>query len=141
MAALFSGQLLLQGGLAVIQQQVFVVTEVPVAAVFGDEGMGGGASVSSVTKTTISCPSAKAASMKSKAASSAAEAVSCALSRSSARVWNWVRSSSKASLVPTALAWRSSASHLRRAAQTVSRVAAASRLNSPASRWRFVSAS
>ena len=42
MAALLGGKLLLQSGLAVIQQQVLVVLEVPLAAVLGEELVGGG---------------------------------------------------------------------------------------------------
>ena len=51
---LFGFQLLVQGRLAVVEQEVFVVLEIPLTAVFGNEGMGGGREVSSVTKTTIS---------------------------------------------------------------------------------------
>ncbi len=141
MAALFRCQLLLQGSFAVVQQQILVVLEVALAAVLGDEGMGTGFTVSSVTNTTISWLSAKACSIKSKAASSAALAVCWAFSRSSARVWNWARSRSKAGCVLAALARRSSASqaaehglHLQAGVQRV-------RLSRPAARCFWVSAS
>ena len=39
---LFGFQLLVQGRLAVVEQEVFVVLEIPLTAVFGDERMGGG---------------------------------------------------------------------------------------------------
>ena len=42
MAAGFGGELLLQRGLAMVEQQVFVVPEIAVTAIFGDEGMGSG---------------------------------------------------------------------------------------------------
>ena len=42
MAAGFGGKLLLQRRIAVIEQQVFVVPEIAVTAIFGDEGMGSG---------------------------------------------------------------------------------------------------
>ena len=42
MAALLGGKLLLQSGLAVIQQQILVVLEIPLAAVLGEEPVGGG---------------------------------------------------------------------------------------------------
>ena len=77
-AAGFGGKLLLQCGLAMVEQQVFVVPEIAVAAIFGDEAWEAGFKVSSVTNTTISWLSAKAFSMKSNAASSAALAASCA---------------------------------------------------------------
>ena len=77
-AAVLGGKLLLQRGLAMVKQQVFVVPEIAVAAIFGDESMGSGVQVSSVTNTTISWLSAKAFSIKSNAASSAALAASCA---------------------------------------------------------------
>lgn len=38
----FGGELLLQRGLAMVEQQVFVVPEIAVAAIFSDEGMGSG---------------------------------------------------------------------------------------------------
>ena len=41
-AAGFGGELLLQRGLAMVEQQVFVVPEIAVTAIFGDEGMGSG---------------------------------------------------------------------------------------------------
>ena len=40
MAALLSGQLLLQGSFAVVQQQVLVVLEIALTAVLGEESMG-----------------------------------------------------------------------------------------------------
>ena len=40
MAALLSGQLLLQGSFAVVQQQILVVLEIALAAVLGEESMG-----------------------------------------------------------------------------------------------------
>ena len=40
--ALLGGKLLLQSRLAVIQQQILVVLEVPLAAVFGEELVGSG---------------------------------------------------------------------------------------------------
>ena len=52
--ALLGGKLLLQSGLAVIQQQILVVLEVPLTAVLGEELVGSGIHVSSVTNTTIS---------------------------------------------------------------------------------------
>ena len=42
MAALLGGKLLLQSGLAVIQQQILVVLEIPLAAVLGEELVRGG---------------------------------------------------------------------------------------------------
>ena len=39
---LFGFQLLIQGRLAVVEQEVFVVLEIPLTAVFGNERMGGG---------------------------------------------------------------------------------------------------
>lgn len=42
MAALLGGKLLLQSGLAVIQQQILVVLEIPLAAVLSEELVGGG---------------------------------------------------------------------------------------------------
>lgn len=42
MAALLGGKLLLQSSLAVIQQQILVVLEIPFAAVLGEELVGGG---------------------------------------------------------------------------------------------------
>ena len=42
MPTLFGFQLLVQGRLAVVEQEVFVVLEIPLTAVFGNEGMGGG---------------------------------------------------------------------------------------------------
>ena len=40
MTALLGGKLLLQSGLAVIQQQVLIILEIPFAAVLGEESMG-----------------------------------------------------------------------------------------------------
>lgn len=40
MAALLSGQLLLQGSFAVVQQQILVILEIALAAVLGEESMG-----------------------------------------------------------------------------------------------------
>ena len=42
MAAVLGGELLLQRGFAMVEQQVFVVLEIAVTANFGDEGMGSG---------------------------------------------------------------------------------------------------
>ncbi len=109
--------------LAVIQQQVFVVTEIAVAALFsvmkaweaGVQGQLG-------DEDHHLLLSAKAFSIKSNAASSAALVVSCVPDPASARDWNCVRRRSKAGCVLTALARRSSASQLRRAAYTCRRV-------------------
>ena len=77
-AAGFGGELLLQRGLAVIEQQVFVVPEIAVAAIFGDESMGSGVQGQLCDEHHHLLAFGKGVLHKVKCASSAALAASCA---------------------------------------------------------------